>query len=160
MNLMNFRIRGLSPDQFRPYFDLSDTELQRKNIVVVYADDSKPGFPCRVSLADAMPGERLLLLNYAHLDCQSPYRSSHAIYVGENSHYAFDETNNIPDPISGRMLSIRAFDEQDMIIDADLVKGTDARALIDRLLSKTQTSYLHIHFAMRGCFAARVDRGN
>ncbi|MBL8270900.1 DUF1203 domain-containing protein, partial [Steroidobacter sp.] len=71
---MSFQISGLPLSQVSPLFSLSDVELQRHYAVRVTAD-SKPGFPCRVSLRDAEIGEHLLLVNYEHLPVASPYRS-------------------------------------------------------------------------------------
>src|SRR3569833_2703447 len=71
---MSFQVSGLSREQFAPLFGLSDAELATRDIVRRTADKS-PGFPCRVSLMDAVPGETLLLLNYEHLPVASPYRA-------------------------------------------------------------------------------------
>jgi hypothetical protein len=81
---MDFRITGLPVDRFVPLFGLPDDELARHRAVRRVCD-SRPGFPCRVSLEDAIPGESVLLVNYEHLPVDSPYRSSHAIYVRERA---------------------------------------------------------------------------
>ena len=157
---MSFRITGLPADQFSRYMARTDEELRAMNIEPVIADDSKPGFPCRVSLADAASGERLILINFEHLPTASPYRSAHAIYVAENSDFAYNEIDKIPEPIRERDVSIRAFDAQDMMIDADITDGAQAKTLISRLFDDPRAAYLHIHYAKRGCFAARVDRAS
>ncbi len=157
---MSFRITGLPADQFSRYLAMTDEELKAMNIEPVIADDSKPGFPCRVSLADAAPDERLILINFEHLPTASAYRSAHAIYVAENSDSAYNEIDKIPEPIRERDVSIRAFDAQDMMIDADITDGAQAKTLISRLFDDPQAAYLHIHYAKRGCFAARVDRAS
>jgi hypothetical protein len=59
---MSFRITGLAPDAFQPLFGLSEAELAARG-VKRYAVDKKPGFPDRVELRDAAPGESVLLLN-------------------------------------------------------------------------------------------------
>ncbi|MFX8620538.1 hypothetical protein ABTM24_20200, partial [Acinetobacter baumannii] len=72
-----FRIIGLSPDLFRPLFALSDEELAARSIRRMIAD--KPiGFPDRISLTDAAPGDRVLLLNYCYQPAATPYRGTHA----------------------------------------------------------------------------------
>lgn len=78
---MDFRIRGLDPAPFARYFEMDERELARHRAVRRVADE-KPGFPCRVSLADVEPGSPVILLNYEHLPVESPYRASHAIFVG------------------------------------------------------------------------------
>ena len=41
------------------------------------------GFPDRIELRDAEPGERLILVNYVHQPADTPYRASHAVFVLE-----------------------------------------------------------------------------
>ena len=79
---MDYRITGLFPEEFAHLAALDDATLARHRAVRRICD-SQPGFPCRVSLEDAAPGERVLLVNYEHLPVESPYRASHAIYVRE-----------------------------------------------------------------------------
>jgi hypothetical protein len=154
---MNFQVSGLPLAQFQPLFALSDAELAQRNIVRRIADE-RPGFPCRVSLRDADCGERVLLLNYEHLAVPSPYRSRHAIYVRENAAEAQLGVNEVPDVLATRLLSIRAFDDAGLMRTADVVAGTDAKPVIERMLGNDDIAYLHVHNAIPGCFAARVDR--
>ncbi|MBV8909127.1 MAG: DUF1203 domain-containing protein, partial [Gammaproteobacteria bacterium] len=67
---MSFQISGLGFGQFAPLVALSDHQLLARNARRVVAD-RHPGFPCRVSLVDAQPGERVLLVNYEHLPVTS-----------------------------------------------------------------------------------------
>lgn len=155
---MNFKIAGLPLNTFSRLFALSDDELELHNIIrcKVAAENL---FPCRVTLKDAAIGDSVLLMNYEHQPVKNAYQSRHAIYVNEAATGAGVFENEIPAQIQRRLLSIRAFDATDAIVDADVIDGSDARTLIERFLGAQQTSYLHIHFARRGCFAARVDRG-
>jgi len=153
---MSFRVRGLSPEPFRKYFAISDEELRALGARRVVADDN--GFPCRVSLGHAKAGEELILLNFEHLPVESPYRSRHAIYVARDSREAFDGVDTVPEVMRTRLLSVRAFDRDHMIVDADVVEGKDAAALFERLLANPEAEYLHVHNAKRGCYSARVER--
>ncbi len=45
-----------------------------------------------------------------------------------------------------------------MMIDADLVTGSDLGSLAERLLAIDEAAYLHVHYAKFGCYAARIDR--
>jgi hypothetical protein len=154
---MSFQVSGLPVAQFAPLFGLSDTELAKRDIVRQTADES-PGFPCRVSLRDAEPGETLLLLNFEHLAVASPYRSRHAIYVREYAENARVAVDEIPEVLRLRLLSLRAFDKRGMLLDADVVNGHEVEPLIERMLGRTGVEYIHVHNAKPGCFAARVDR--
>jgi hypothetical protein len=154
---MNFRIAGLTPTRFSHLFSLSERELACHN-VIRYAVDQDNAFPCRITLQDAAIGDSVLLTNYEHQPAKSAYQSRHAIYVNEAATAAGVYVNEIPAQMQRRLLSIRAFDATDAIIDADVIDGSDANTLIKRFLSAQETAYLHVHFARRGCFAARVDR--
>jgi hypothetical protein len=55
-------------------------------------------------------------------------------------------------------MSLRAFNEEGEMLDADLAADGEIEPLILRLLAKPEVAYLHAHYAKRGCYAARVDR--
>ena len=154
---MTFQISALDPEQFSHVFGQDDDVLAKNGVKRVVAD-SDFGYPCRVSLEDAAVGESLLLMNYEHQSADTPYRSSHAIYVREQASEARPTVNEIPDVLSKRLLSVRAFDRSGMIIDADVVDGQQLEALIERLFANESTDYLHIHNARLGCYAALVSR--
>ena len=154
--MTGYRISGLPLGDFEPLFGLDDEALSARNAVRVTAD-SKPGFPCRVTLEDAEPGETLILLNYEHQPAATPYRSGHAIFVREAAQAEAVFENEVPPLLSSRLLSVRAFDAAGMMVDADCVEGADLERLIERLLGDPGTAYLHVHNARRGCFAARID---
>jgi hypothetical protein len=114
--------------------------------------------PCRVSMAHAEIGEELLLLNYEHQPANTPYRSTHAIYVRKVAQVAFDAVDNVPDVLTSRLLAVRAFDVVHMMIDAEVCEGVEAAQMFARFLTNPNASYLHVHNARRGCYAARVER--
>jgi len=154
---MSFRITGLSPQPFRHLFGLSDEELA-KHGARRYVADTKPGYPDRIEVRDAETGEKLILLNYIHQPADNPYRASHAIFVREGAETAFDRTNEIPDALRSRQISLRAFDADDLMVDADVVDGRDMESVIERFFADPHIAYIQAHYAKRGCYAARIDR--
>jgi len=151
---MSFRITGLPAENFDHLFAMSDAELAAHGAVRRKA----PGaVPCRVSLTDATPGEDVILTNYEHHAVDSPYRMRFAIYVrkGETT---YDALNEIPEQLRKRTLAVRAFDRDGMMVERDLVEGTELEGVIERLLALPSAAYLHVHFAAPGCYAARIDR--
>jgi Protein of unknown function (DUF1203) len=154
---MSFRTTGLAPEAFQPLFGLSDAELAERG-VKRYAVDKKPGFPDRIELRDAEPGESVLLLNYVHQPANTPYRASHAIFVVEGAKQRYDRVDEIPDVMRSRILSLRAFGGDDMIVDADVVDGTKVEGLVERFLGNPKVAYIQAHYAKFGCFAARIER--
>ena len=158
MHTTSFRITGLPAESFTQLFALSDTELAAHNAVRRIAD-ARPGFPCRVSLTDAEPGDEVILVHFEHQTAATPYRASHAIYVrcGERQ---FDAVDEVPEALRLRLLSVRGFDAAGMMVGADVVDGRELESAIARLFAEARTAYLHLHFARPGCYAARVDRAS
>lgn len=154
---MSVRFIGLAPDFFAPLFELTDAELAARGMSRAVAD-AKPGFPCRVSLEDAEPGERLILLPFDHQPAHSPYKASGPIFVRESASEAAEIVDALPPALRGRLLSLRAYDGRDLMVDAEVVLGDDALAVIERFFARDDVSYIHVHNAKRGCYACRVDR--
>jgi hypothetical protein len=155
---MSFRISSLPVEPFQPLFGLSDEELLAHGARRAVADE-KPGFPCRVTLADAEPGETLLLLNYQHLpEESSPYRAAGPIFVRESAQGGTAVVDSVPDYLARRILSLRAYDRDGMMLDADVVEGKALAPMISKFFENDGVAYLHAHFAKRGCYAARIDR--
>ena len=150
-----FRVIALSPEPFDLLFDLSDEALAARGARRLAAEEN---WPCRVSLDEAVPGEPILLVNHEHQPADTPYRSRHAIFVARRAEPARPEPGVVPPALARRPLSVRAFDADHMMIDADLIDGADAAALFERLLADPRAAYLQAHYARRGCYAARVER--
>jgi hypothetical protein len=154
---MSFRILGLSPAPFRHLYHRPDAELAAFG-AVRHVADANPGYPDRVELRDAEPGETVLLLNWVHQPAPTPFRASHAIFVREGAERAFDRVDEIPAVFRTRQISLRAFDAADMMVDAELGDGRELEHAIERLLGDPRVEYLHAHYAKRGCYAARIER--
>jgi hypothetical protein len=153
---MSFRITGLPTAEFADLFSLSDDGLRARRAVRQVAD-ARLSYPCRVSLTDAELGEEVVLVHYEHQRADTPYRSSHAIYVRQGEE-TYDAVDAVPDQLRRRMLSLRAFDDRGMIVGADLVDGRAVEGVIATLLADPRAAYLHAHFAKLGCYAARIER--
>jgi hypothetical protein len=154
---MSFRITGLDPAPFRKLYGLTDQDLAAL-AVRRYKVDKKPGFPDRVEMRDLEPGESALLLNFVHQPAETPYKASHAIFVREGAEVPFQAVDRIPEALLVRPISLRAFNDQGDMIDADLVEGREIEPVIERLLANPEVSYLQAHYAKRGCYAGRIER--
>ena len=153
---MNYIVNGLPLEAFQPLFGMTEDELRKHGVSRVVADG--PGYPCRVTLEDAEPGESLLLLNWRHLDADSPYRADGPIFVREAALASYEARNTIPDQQRIRLLSVRAYDERGWMRDAEVVEGRDLEPLVERFFADPATEFLHVHNARRGCYACRIDR--
>ncbi len=117
-----------------------------------------PGFPCRVSLADAAIGDELLLLPFVHQPGASPYHSSGPIFVRRAATQARLAPDVIPDYVANRLISVRAYDAAHFMTDAQVCPGGDTAAVIRRMFSAAEVDYIHLHNANRGCFSCAVRR--
>jgi hypothetical protein len=154
---MAFRITGLSPEPFRHLFGLSDEALAAHGAQRWIATEGSR-LPDRVEVRDARAGESVLLVNFEHQPADTPYRASHAIFVREGATTAYEGIDEIPEAMRSRMLSLRAFDDAHLMVDAALVDGREAETAIARLFAPPGVAYLQAHYATRGCYAARVER--
>lgn len=120
--------------------------------------DAKPGFPCRIGLADAEIGETVILLPFVHHDVDSPYRAAGPIFVRENATEAQLARGEIPEVVTSRTMSVRAYDENGIMLDGSVVPGAEMKNHIHRLFGNPKIEYLHLHNAGAGCYSCKVER--
>ncbi|MEH6789111.1 DUF1203 domain-containing protein [Parasphingorhabdus sp.] len=147
---MTYQITGISPIEVGNFANAPGTIRVRAS--------SKPGFPCRVTLEDAEPGEELLLFHHVSHAVDSPYRSSYAIYARPGAKAAAQYTDAIPPIFAGRPLGMRAFGADAMLKTAKLCLPGEADSIIRELFELEEVAYIDVHNAAHGCFAARVER--
>ncbi|MBL4890717.1 MAG: DUF1203 domain-containing protein [Rhizobiaceae bacterium] len=155
---MGFAVSGLSAEPYLHLYGLSDEALGEQGVKRYVADET-PGFPDRIEMRDAKLGETLLLLNHVSPPENTPYRASHAIFILEGARDTYVGVNEVPPVMLTRLLSLRAFDAAGMMVDADLAKGHEIAAAIERFFENSQIAYIHAHNALRGCYSGRIDRG-
>ncbi|MBU2589091.1 MAG: DUF1203 domain-containing protein [Alphaproteobacteria bacterium] len=136
---------------------MDDAELAQRGAVRMTVD-THPGFPCRVTLEDATPGETVLLLNHASRTDAGPYRTAHAIYVREGAAAAARYVNAVPPVFGPRVLSLRGFDAGGMMVSAMLAQPGAADAGLQQMFARPEIIEVDVHNASRGCFAGRARR--
>ena len=152
-----FQISALSIEKFTPLFNQSDDELQTIGARRMLADKN-PGFPCRVSLVDAEPGEEVILLPFSHHDVDSPYRAAGPIFVRVNAETARPQVNEVPAMIRSRLLSIRGYEAAGTMLISEVVHGSELEKHLGQFFADARVAYIHIHNARPGCYNCRVDR--
>ncbi len=153
---MSFKVTGLSPAPFEHLAGKSDAELAALGAQRIIAHGR--GFPDRIAMRDAEPGESVLLLSYTHQPADTPFRASHAVYVLEQAMAQAIYEDALPPALARRLLSLRAFDADHMMIDAEVVEGAQARPEIERMLANEAVAYVHAHYARQGCYAGLIER--
>lgn len=154
---MTFQIQALPAAPFSHFFDMTDAELSSHQ-ACRQTVTTTPGTPCRVSMADADIGETVILVNYTHQPANSPYQATHAIFVREGAQQATIAVNEVPEVIRSRLISVRLFDKDHMMIDAEVVPGDTVSDVISAAFETAEVAYIHLHNAKPGCFAASVVR--
>jgi hypothetical protein len=142
--------------QIRPIDPAVADEL-RAGGGAIYVADANPGYPCRQCLHDAAVGEELVLVSHDFFTGDSPYRAASPIFLHRRSCPPYEGIDEIPLQLTRRQLSVRAFDSNEMMLDACVVDGVELDVTLDRLLGQPGTHHLHVHNAARGCWATRVD---
>ncbi|MCA0399690.1 MAG: DUF1203 domain-containing protein [Proteobacteria bacterium] len=153
------KIAGLDPADFASLFALDDLALARQGIRRVIAS-AEPGinYPCRVSLDFAKEGEELLLLNYRHLDNPTtPYRAEGPLYV-RRAATRFKAEGEYPPIIMQRMMSLRGYDNDGMMVEAEVAEKEGLVALAQEWLARPEIAHVDIHSMRRGCFFCRIER--
>ena len=153
-----FRIQALPAEPFAALFALDDAALQARGARRVMVD-ACPGFPCRVSLQDPLPGETVVLLHHLDHDVDSPYRVSGPVFVRQDAARAEPEVDVVPQLFRHRLLSVRGSDADGRNLrGAVVVSGTELESALHNLFEDPQIAYLHLHHARMGCHAALVTR--
>ena len=90
---------------------------------------------------------------------RSPYAGEGPVFVHADGCEPFASAPGaVSEQVSGRVLSIRAYDRDAMLTDASVLEGERFRERATELLGDPEVEFLHVHFAGPGCFAFRVDR--
>ncbi|MEX0299056.1 MAG: DUF1203 domain-containing protein [Kordiimonas sp.] len=152
-----FQVVPLQAADFAHFQGKTDEELEKLG-AKAYVAEPGGGYPCRLTLEGAKPGERVILLNYEHLPSRNPYQSRYAIFIREGMNEIVPAPGTIPKMIEGRSISVRAFNKNHMLVQAVVVDGVETPACFEAMLKDINVDYLHMHFAAYGCYIATVKR--
>jgi late competence protein required for DNA uptake (superfamily II DNA/RNA helicase) len=153
----NFQIKALPYHQFAHLFSASETQLKNVGAVKMTVDEF-PGFPCRVSLQDATIGEEVILLPFQHHKTNSPYKATGPIFVRKNINEATLAINEIPTMLLHRLLSLRCYNKEGIMINATVIEGKIVSETLQTLFTNKEIAYVHIHNAKPGCYNCVVER--
>ncbi|MBC7937556.1 MAG: DUF1203 domain-containing protein [Rhizobacter sp.] len=153
----NFWVRALQDSEFTHLFNLDNAALEKMDVARMLVD-KKPGFPCRVSLADAEIGEEVILVSYKYHNTHSPYMAKGPVFVRKKAKTAEFEMNELPVMLYQRLLSLRGYDKNGMMNEAAVVEGSVLREQLHKIFENPAVSYIHIHNAKPGCYNCVVER--
>ncbi|SHH61857.1 DUF1203 domain-containing protein [Massilia sp. CF038] len=121
---------------------------------------AKGGEPCRDAFRRARPGEALILASYCPFDRVSPYREYGPVFV-----LAAPEAVPLPaglpvegeHPYLGASFVLRAYSDEERIVDAVLTTPDEANAQLERLLAQHAPAFVLARFPAYGCYALRIE---
>jgi hypothetical protein len=145
-----FKIRPLSGDV--------SNRLRDAPTLLIYVADADPGYPCRQCLRDATIGEELILVSHNPFEQDTPYRAASPVFLHRISCATNLDASEVPEQLQRRQLSVRAFDHDALMIDARVIQGAELGSLLNEFFIEDETSFVDIHNASRGCWAARAHR--
>jgi len=154
---VNFNIKALDHNLFSKYFSMSGAELEKCGMYLFVAD-KHPCYPCRVSLQDAEVGEKVLAIPYEHHPVQSPYKSTGPIFIRKEAKTATPGINEIPKMLRHRLLSIRGYSSETLMVEAETIPGEELEIVLVKQFQNDAVQYIHIHNAGPGCFNCEVNR--
>lgn len=149
-DVTSYRLSPIDPD-------VADRLRAENPDAPVYLADARPGYPCRQCLRDAEIGDELILVSWDPFTLDSPYRSASPIFLHKQP-CGRPASDALPEQLLVRQLSVRAFDANEMMIDATVVEGSELAATLERFFAEPSCDHVHVHNATRGCWATRVDR--
>lgn len=132
-------------------------DLENTNTISKMVDEPN-SFPCRRCLEDGQLGEEMLLISYDPFPATSPYTGPGPIFVHRKDCVRYQCDGSVPDQQRRRLLSVRAYDANHMMVGFVVVEGKDLADRAESLFADAKVEYLHAHNAGPGCFAVRVDR--
>jgi hypothetical protein len=153
----DFKFVPLEREEFDSFMDLNDTELESHQAKWMIVDE-EPGYPCRVSLEDAKIGEKVLFMPYWHHDVKSAYRAMGTVLVREKAQTTECKVNQVPKMLLHRLLSVKAYDSSNMMVDHDIANGSELESKLKEHFQNSIVEYIHLHYASPGCFCSAVYR--
>ena len=117
-------------------------------------------YPCRHCLREASARNGMLLLSYQTPKPKSVYGQPTAIFMCASSCERFEQQDTIPDIVRNRLVSLRAFRSDGMMIyDANqIVDGGDYNAAVRKIFSSDDVAFINAHTAKAGCMLCHIER--
>ncbi|MBI1186175.1 MAG: DUF1203 domain-containing protein [Alphaproteobacteria bacterium] len=121
--------------------------------------DAPSGYPCRLTLQEAKPGERVLLFRHRPFDAVTPYTEEGPIFARLDAAPAHLPPGALPDFMAQRkLLTVRRYDRAGAIAGAEVVPPEACAETIAHALEHANVDYVHVRNAGYGCFLFRADR--
>lgn len=120
------------------------------------------GEPCRDVLRRARPGEEVILASFSPFSRRGPFKEFGPVYVLAQPSSETVVRDALPlsrdDDYFEERLVLRAYDDEETIVDASLATVESATEILDRFFSRDDVAFVDARFPTYGCFACRIHR--
>ena len=118
---------------------------------------------CRDVLRRALPGEKLILASDCPFTKPGPYKEYGPIFVLAQPSETPPDLKTLPLPTGkdtdylADIFVLRAYNEEESIVDAQLANPDTANGILDQFLSDPVVKFVLVRFAAYGCYAFRIE---
>lgn len=123
---------------------------------------AKGGEPCRDAFRRAEAGEALILASYCPFQHAGPYREYGPVFIlaEADAHCATAVSLPVegPSPYLGSSFVLRAYSEDERIVDAVLGAPHESANHLRRLFENEGIAFVLARFPAYGCYALRIER--
>lgn len=128
------------------------------NTLHVWTNDAPRSNPCRHCLRLTDPGEDLILFALCPFDTTGPYAEAGPVFVHANPCEPYAAYDRFPPDFLERSLTLRAYDAEGRIRDAEVAPPGGSGVALDRLFVDERVLFVHVRNPAWGCYDVRVDR--
>ena len=120
--------------------------------------DAPHSFPCRHCLADALPGEEMVLAPHSPFEMEGPYREVGPVFVHAEACAGPDRTDVLPDDLRRAPRVLRAYDADGRIHTGELASPEELDTALEKLLADEEVAEVQVRSLSHGCFLFAVTR--
>jgi hypothetical protein len=114
---------------------------------------------CRVCLQLSKPDEGVILIAHSPFASKQPYAETGPVFIHERECMPYRDADTYPPEFPHKAVVLRAYNECDAIVGAEVVGERDVERVIADLFESQATTYLHARNLAYGCFMFRIERG-
>jgi hypothetical protein len=151
---VSFLVRPITADFARRVRSGGSDDFGRPGRALV----AQGGEPVRDRLRRVEPGTWLFLCSFQSVALPSAFAEAGPVYVSAEEPEAGVWRDELPPGYFNRTFALRAYNNDDEIIESTLVEPEAAPEKIRAWLARPVVAYLHARFAGHGCYACRFDR--
>lgn len=114
---------------------------------------------CRVCLELSKPDEGVILIAHSPFASRQPYAEIGPVFIHERECTPYRDVHRYPPEFPHQAVVLRAYNEGDAIVGAEVVGERDVERVIAELFENEATTYLHARNLAYGCFMFQIERG-